>query len=113
MEELKDFCIESGIDIIEVFTNDVAGRTSDFRTRVFASTFGYLEDPATGSGNSALGCYLIKINLWKGDTITIEQNGFREKFNIIKLQKKKDERGTERVWFGGAGITRFEGKYMI
>jgi predicted PhzF superfamily epimerase YddE/YHI9 len=36
---------------------------NDFRVRVFAATFGYLEDPATGSGNSALGYYLLQHQL--------------------------------------------------
>ena len=112
LNELKDFCINYGIDIIEVFTANVRDTTNDFRTRVFAPTFGYIEDPATGSGNSAFGYYLIKNNLWKGETITIEQNGFRDNFNIVKLQKKTDKNNIQRVWFGGSAITRIEGKYM-
>lgn len=113
LEELKDFCFNSGVDIIEVFTNEVVNQLSDFRTRVFAPTFGYIEDPATGSGNSAFGYYLIKNEMWKGEIITIEQNGFRDKYNIVKLQKQINEKGNERVLFGGGAITRFEGKYII
>jgi len=80
---------------------------------VFAPTFGYIEDPATGSGNSAFGYYLLKNDLWKGETITIEQNGFRENFNMVKLQKQPDENNFQRVCFGGGAITRIEGKYLI
>lgn len=111
--ELKDFCINSGIDIIEVFTNDTAGKLSNFRTRVFAPRFGYLEDPATGSGNSAFGYYLIKNKMWEKDTVIIEQNGSKEKFNIVKLNKKIDEKGNTRVMFGGGAITRIEGNYIL
>lgn len=113
LNELKEFCLKSEIDIIEVFTLDVHDTFSNYRTRVFAPTFGYIEDPATGSGNSAFGYYLIKNNLWKGETIRIEQNGQKENFNVVKLQKRFDKSGKLRVCFGGGAITRIEGKYMI
>ncbi len=111
LDELKEFCQQRGIDIIEVFTPDVSSKSNNFRTRVFAPTFGYIEDPATGSGNSAFGYYLIKNKMWSGGTLLIEQNGLRDNFNIIKLQKQLDENNIERVWFGGGAITRIEGKY--
>ncbi|MBK7095655.1 MAG: PhzF family phenazine biosynthesis protein [Saprospiraceae bacterium] len=114
LDMLKDFCIKYGIDIIEVFTGEVTDSSSNYRTRVFAPTFGYLEDPATGSGNSAFGYYLIKNNMWQNDTVvTIEQNGEKEKFNIVKLQKHIDEKGNIRVLFGGGAITRIKGKYLL
>ena len=55
LDELKVFCIENSIDIITVFSDEVADKKNRYRTRVFAPTFGYLEDSATGSGNSAFG----------------------------------------------------------
>lgn len=103
LEELKEFCSTSEIDIIEVFTTDVADKKNNYRTRVFAPTFGYLEDPATGSGNSAFGYYLLNNEMWTGTTITIEQNGLRDKFNIVKLQKKRSENGLERCFLEGQG----------
>ncbi len=112
LDELKEFCFNSGVDIIEVFTPNTSDSANDFRTRVFAPTFGYIEDPATGSGNSAFGYYLIKNGLWQGETIIIEQNGLRDNFNIVKLQKQDDANNKERVWFGGGAITRIEGKYL-
>lgn len=113
LEELKHFCFNSGIDIIEVFTDEVASESNNFRTRVFAPTFGYMEDPATGSGNSAFGYYMIKNGLWKDDIITIEQNAFKNRYNIVKLQRQSDINGNDRVLFGGGAITRIEGKYII
>ncbi len=112
-EDLRNFCFESEIDIVEVFTKDVSDKSSDYRTRVFAPTFGYMEDPATGSGNSAFGYYLIKNGMWKGTTISIEQNGTNDRYNIIKLQKQTDENGNNRVLFGGRAITRIDGQYII
>ena len=113
LEELKHFCFNSGVDIIEVFTDEVANESNNFRTRVFAPTFGYMEDPATGSGNSAFGYYMIKNGLWKDDIITIEQNAFKDRYNIVKLQRQSDINGNDRVLFGGGEITRIEGKYII
>ncbi len=111
LKELKEFCLDAKIDIIEVFTPNVREKTNDYRTRVFAPTFGYIEDPATGSGNSAFGYYLIKNNLWKKETLTIEQNGMLDNFNIVRLQKQIDDNNNQRVCFGGGAITRIEGKY--
>jgi PhzF family phenazine biosynthesis protein len=96
-----------------VFSKEVSNKCNSFRTRVFAPTFGYIEDPATGSGNSAFGYYLIKNNMWTGKTIIIEQNGSRDRFNIVKLRKQIDKNGNERVYFGGGAITRIEGEYLL
>ena len=112
-EGLKSFCHQSGIDIVEVFTDDVVNPFNDYRTRVFAPTFGYIEDPATGSGNAAFGYYLIKNGMWRGGTITIEQNGYRDRYNVVKLQKQKDEKGNDRVLFGGNAVARIEGCYFL
>ena len=111
--KLLRYCFSIGVDIIEVFTSKVQGKTNDYRTRVFAPTFGYIEDPATGSGNSALGYYLINNNLWTTETLTIEQNGLIDNFNVVRLQKQIDENDIQRVCFGGGAITRIEGKYII
>jgi PhzF family phenazine biosynthesis protein len=112
LAELKEYCFSKGIDIIEVFTSNVREKSNDYRTRVFAPTFGYIEDPATGSGNSAFGYYLINNNLWATETLTIEQNGLIDNYNIVRLQKQIDENNNQRVCFGGGAIIRIEGKYM-
>lgn len=113
LEELKQFCIKNKIDIIEVFCTDVFSKENNYRTRVFAPTFGYLEDPATGSGNSAFGYYLLKYGEWNGKLLTIEQNKHRDKFNVIKLKTKSDENDNIRVLFGGGAISRIEGVYLL
>nr|WP_320000013.1 PhzF family phenazine biosynthesis protein [uncultured Draconibacterium sp.] len=112
LDKLKDYCINQGIDIIEVFTSNVRDKSNDYRTRVFAPTFGYMEDPATGSGNSAFGYYLINNDMWTTESLIIEQNGLIDDYNIVRLQKKIDENNNQRVCFGGGAITRIEGKYM-
>lgn len=111
--ELKGFCLENSIDIITVYTDGVANKENKYRTRVFAPTFGYLEDPATGSGNSAFGYYLLKDKRWDGKLMRLEQNGFIDKPNIIKLMGKSDENNKVTVVFGGGAIVRIKGEYSL
>ena len=113
LDALKDFCIAQGADTIIVFSDETANSANSFRTRVFAPTFGYLEDPATGSGNAALGYYLIRNGKWDGMPITLEQNGSRDDPNIVRLIAKPDESGNKRILFGGNAIVRIEGEYVL
>ena len=78
------------------------------RTRVFSPKFGYLEDPATGSGNSAMGYYMLKHDMWDGSPVNIEQNGLREERNIVKLRYDDGA-----VYFGGSATLRIEGMYLL
>jgi PhzF family phenazine biosynthesis protein len=113
LEELKQFCLQNSLDIITVFTEDVSDRANAYRTRVFAPTFGYLEDPATGSGNAAFGCYLREQGKWDGSPISIEQNGDHSRPNIVKLSAEQSTGGEMQVVFGGSAITRITGKYLL
>lgn len=107
-DSLKQFCEKSGIDIILIYSLDVKNNDNIAHTRVFAPKFGYLEDPATGSGNSAFGYYMLKYNIWKGESVSIEQGGIDREFNTIKLMHD----GTN-VLFGGNATTRIEGIYFV
>jgi PhzF family phenazine biosynthesis protein len=109
---LKDFCLKNGIDIILIFTDEVANSGNKYRTRVFAPKYGYLEDPATGSGNSAFGYYLLRNGLWSGDALSIEQSNSRNFPNIVKLNTVKDE-DRNNVIFGGAAVVKIEGTYTL
>lgn len=113
LEELKEFCIDNDLDIIEVFCKETVNSNNAYRTRVFAPTFGYLEDPATGSGNSAFGYYLLKHKIWNGEILSIEQNGFIDRYNVIKVKTLIDNNDVRRVLFGGGAIVRIEGKYNL
>ena len=111
-KNLREFCLAQGIEIILVFTDDVSSDANAFRTRVFAPVFGYLEDPATGSGNAALGYYLLDAGLWDGHTIRIEQGRSRENPNIIRLAS--DASKVQRsVFFGGKARVKIEGDYLF
>jgi PhzF family phenazine biosynthesis protein len=112
-EALKLYCLENSIDIIEIFTDEVSDRANAYRARVFAPTFGYLEDPATGSGNAAFGYYLLENNRWDGKLLSLEQNADYDKPNIVKLLAKHNERNEVRVVFGGSAIVRIAGEYYL
>ena len=113
LDELKSYCQLNSIDIITVFTDEPAHKPNRFRTRVFAPTFGYLEDPATGSGNAAFGYYLLKNGKWGGKSMTLEQNGDFASPNIVKLITRKTENGKVHVLFGGGAIVRIQGEYIL
>jgi len=107
-QSLKTFCLGNDIDIILIFSKQTSDNEAFAHTRVFAPKFGYLEDPATGSGNSAFANYLLSEGLWNGEPITIEQGGNDRIFNSIKLKCLND-----RVLFGGKATKKIEGEYYI
>lgn len=113
IEILKNFCIQMGIDIIILYTDETSTMDSHYRTRVFAPTYGYLEDPATGSGNAALGYYLLGNNMWKGESIKVEQNSFIDKPNFVRLFSRTIDENKSQVWFGGGAVLKIDGKYIL
>ena len=113
LQVLNEFCIQIGVDIIILYSSGTVTQESSYRTRVFAPTFGYLEDPAPGSGNSAFGYYLLKHGMWSGERIKIEQNGFRDSPNFVKLFCKETDADDSQVWFGGGATLKIDGQYLL
>ncbi len=107
-QELKEFCEQKGIDIILIYSLETALEVHKAHTRVFAPKFGYLEDPATGSGNSAFANYLLKNAMWDGTPISVEQGGDRFAYNTVKLKTLG-----ENVLFGGQATLRINGTYLL
>lgn len=105
---LKTFCESNDIDIILIYSLQVADASNFAHTRVFAPKYGYLEDPATGSGNSAFANYLLTENMWDGSPITIEQGGDDRIFNAVKLKTLNG-----KVLFGGRATKKIEGYYLV
>ena len=108
LASLKAFCEGNDIDIILLYSLQVADASNFAHTRVFAPKFGYLEDPATGSGNSAFANYLLSENMWDGSPITIEQGGNDRIFNAVKLKTLNG-----KVLFGGRATTKIQGNYFV
>lgn len=110
-EKLQLFCEVNDIDIVLVFCGETHFETSQYKTRVFAPKYGYLEDPATGSGNAAFGHYLLQCGLWTGN-VTIEQGPSRTNPNIVKLRRYQKGQ-EERILFGGSSVLRICGNYLL
>lgn len=104
---LETFCRDHEVDIVLIFTEETSLPSCGYRTRVFAPKYGYLEDPATGSGNSALGHYLLDHGMWDGGMLQIEQGPSHDVPNIVRLKASGPAQG-RRVLFGGSAITRWE-----
>lgn len=106
---LRAFALAHSVDAVVIYTRETAFSENDLHTRVFAPTFGYLEDPATGLGNAALGNFLVRENLWTSQTLAIEQGPDRENPNIVRLLRPYDG----GLMFGGRGQVRIDGDYVL
>ena len=105
---LKGFCQEQGADILLIFCAEAQQPGRLAHTRVFAPKFGYLEDPATGSGNSAFGYYMLKHGLWDGSDCVLEQGGCDHVYNEVRLCVQNGA-----VLFGGGATVRIDGVYYV
>lgn len=108
LEPLKKFCEDHEVDIVLVYCKQTSNEGFLAHTRVFAPRFGYLEDTATGSGNSAFANYLLKHKMWDGTVASIEQGGYQIPYNTVKIVQKDD-----RIWFGGKARVKIEGYYHL
>jgi len=107
-QKLKEFSLNNDIDVILIFCKDTKNENHFSHTRVFAARYGYLEDPATGSANSAFGYYLLKNHIWNGSPIMLEQGGIDRIFNVVNLSYKDN-----RILFGGKATKRINGTYYL
>jgi PhzF family phenazine biosynthesis protein len=110
---LLAFCREHGLEVVTLFSTRTSRPENRLRTRVFPPPFGYLEDPATGSGNAALGYHLHRLGRWGGEPIRIEQNADLACPNIVRLGAGADGEPGFRVVVGGTGRVRIEGHYRL
>lgn len=108
---LETFVRQNDIDIIVIFSAETE-KEHLVHSRVFSPKFGYLEDPVTGSGNSALGYYMLKNDIWNGADASIEQGAIPEHYNIVRI-RTITENGIHRVLFGGKATVRIEGEYFL
>lgn len=106
IDVLKEFVIDSDIDIILLFSKETSDNNYYAHTRVFSPRFGYLEDPATGSGNSAFAYYLLMNKYWNGKPIAVEQGNKNMIYNAVRLRAENEE-----VLFGGTATVKISGMY--
>lgn len=110
-ETIRQFCFDNNIAVMNIYASDTVYDESSYRVRVFAPTFGYLEDTATGSANSALGYYLLDSGKWDGETMVIEQGVSRNNPNRIYLSTPEGNK--EQVIFGGKSQLKLSGMYYL
>ena len=106
--KLRRFCLDNGFEIVTIYAQDELFPAVPLRTRVFPPVYGYLEDPATGSGNAALGYHLLDSGQWRGESVTIEQGAEADKPNLVHLGSENG-----RVLIGGSAVCRFAGTYFL
>jgi trans-2,3-dihydro-3-hydroxyanthranilate isomerase len=107
-DELKS---SFGNAFIYAFTPDGERLGSDVHGRMFAPEAGILEDPATGSANGPLGCYLRKYDIKQSPFVS--EQGFemgRPSIMYIDIQEDVDKNITQ-VKVGGQA--QFVGKGEI
>lgn len=108
INELKQFVIDKDVDIILIWSKETANQSFYAHTRVFSPKYGYLEDPATGSGNSAFANYLYINKFWNGEPIAVEQGGNKMIYNKVNLWLHEG-----RVLFGGSATLKIEGVIYV
>lgn len=111
--KLKKFSLANNIECVAIFSKEVQDGQHTLHTRVFATVFGYLEDPATGSANSAVGRYLLKNKLWSGEPISLEQGPDPKSFNVVRLRTHAVEGTEPALLFGGRAAVKIDGYYYI
>lgn len=96
-----------------VFSADIENIEYDFHVRVFMDDPGFLEDPATGSANGNLACYLLEHHFWEENKININiKQGYEinrpSKINI--MAEKTD--GKFHIRVGGKVLLVAKGEWL-
>jgi trans-2,3-dihydro-3-hydroxyanthranilate isomerase len=89
---------------IFIFTTETEVPGSGVHSRMFAPGLGITEDPATGSANGPLGCYLVRHNVVASDAqldITSEQGIEMGRPSFLRIRIDRDGEKITRVRVGG------------
>jgi trans-2,3-dihydro-3-hydroxyanthranilate isomerase len=108
-EVLKDFKIKQ----IFIFTTETECNDSFVHCRMFAPTFGIVEDPATGSAHGPLGVYLVKYGLGDGKRFASEQGYEMGRPSIINVEVKHNDGKIQNVKVGGRCVAMGKGTINI
>lgn len=95
------------------FTPDGLNESSSLHGRMFAPEAGILEDPATGSANGPLGCYVSKYNI--SHFPLVSEQGFElGRPSLIHIDIDHDERGNIcDVKVGGQSVFVGQGEFFL
>ena len=83
-----------------------------YMNRMFAPEIGIIEDPATGSANGPLACYLFKYNIKKGPLVS--EQGFEiNRPSTIYIEIESDKGVIKNVKVGGQAVFVGKGQLSI
>jgi trans-2,3-dihydro-3-hydroxyanthranilate isomerase len=108
-EVLKNFETKQ----IFIFSTETERNDSFVHCRMFAPTFGIVEDPATGSAHGPLGAYLVKYGLSDGKRFASEQGFEMGRPSIINVEVKHDNGKFINVKVGGKCVMIGKGAIQI
>ena len=108
-EQLKPLFNENSV---YVFTPHGTLPNGDLHGRMFAPELGVNEDPATGSANGPLVCYLLKHNIKKGPLIS-EQGFEMGRPSILHIHIENEGDKITAVKIGGQAIIVGRGTFFL
>jgi len=106
-EKVKEVCKESNVGALFVFTFETINKECLVHSRCFAPLYGVNEDPVTGTANGALGAYLAKHGLLKGNKYKAEQGYEIGKEGIVSVEI------SDKIKVGGEAYIAMKGKINL
>ena len=97
---------------IYVFTPEGLLHNGDLHGRMFAPEIGIVEDPATGSANGPLACYLFKYGIKKGPLVS-EQGFEMNRPSTIYIEIESEKGIIKNVKVGGQAVFIGKGQFSI
>lgn len=113
---VEDLCRAVGAFAVHAFSFETVSRFSLLHTRNFAPAAGIAEDPATGTGNGALGAYLVTKKLVRGTSpvmIVIEQGHSMGRPSEVLVELAFSDTAVESVRVGGKAVTVADGDILV
>lgn len=111
---LKELCNSLGASEAQIFCLETYNPSMNLHTRNISPREG-MEDPACGVGNSALLAYLMKNEIFDGNSIEIraEQGKIVNMASVIQLRGKRDASNDLQLSIGGSGILTKKSEFLI
>lgn len=96
-----------------VFTTETEHKENQVHARVFVDDPGFFEDPATGSANGNLACYLLQHNFFQKKKLNlhVEQGYAVKRFSLLKIEAEKKNKEFH-ILVGGKVFLIAEGQWF-
>ena len=114
IDEIKNYCLNHGIDTIMVFTTETDSPNHTVHCREFAPAVGTAEAPASGTTNRALACYLYEYQVltFPSDgvkTILSEQGVEMGRPSLVQTDVTLKTGRIDNIKVGGVATRSMEG----